>query len=181
MTSTRKCSNCGARLPKSTIGGLCPGCLLRLAFPAGEASQHGDFSPTARTPEPDSASSPPEETDGASLSASPSGGSGPEGRLPGEVLAGRYRLVAQLGRGAMGEVYRADDLKLGQPVALKLLPERLRKKSGLLERFFSEVKLARQVAHPNVCRVYDAGEADGQHFLTMEYVDGEDLARLLRR
>jgi serine/threonine-protein kinase len=81
----------------------------------------------------------------------------------------------------MGEVYRADDLKLGQAVALKLLPERLAGDPKRLEYFHNEVRLARQVSHPNVCRVYDIGEVDGQHFLSMEYVDGEDLATLIRR
>lgn len=81
----------------------------------------------------------------------------------------------------MGEVYRADDLKLGLTVALKFLPEHLQTNPRLLERLLNEVKLARQVAHPNVCRVYDACEIDGQHFLTMEYVDGEDLSCLLQR
>ena len=81
----------------------------------------------------------------------------------------------------MGEVYRADDLKLGQPVALKFLPAALAHDPARLERFHAEVRIARQVSHPNVCRVYDIGEVDGQHFLSMEYVDGEDLASLLRR
>ena len=81
----------------------------------------------------------------------------------------------------MGEVYRADDLKLGQTVALKFLPEDVRPGTPLLERFLAEVRLSRQVSHPNVCRVYDVGEAEGRHFLSMEYVDGEDLASLLRR
>jgi serine/threonine-protein kinase len=101
--------------------------------------------------------------------------------LPGAMLAGRYRIVGLLGRGGMGEIYRADDLKLGQPVALKLLPQELETNLSRLERFLNEVKIARQVSHPNVCRVYDVGEVDGQHFLSMEYVDGEDLASLLRR
>jgi serine/threonine-protein kinase len=101
--------------------------------------------------------------------------------LPGARLAGRYRIVSPLGRGGMGEVYRADDLKLGQPVALKFLPQRLERDKRLLARFLNEVRTARQVSHPNVCRVYDIGEVDGQHFLSMEYVDGEDLASLLRR
>jgi serine/threonine-protein kinase len=102
-----------------------------------------------------------------------------EGRfLPGDVVAGRYRVVGLIGRGGMGEVYRADDLKLGQPVALKFLPEALEKNERRLERFLNEVKLARQVSHPNVCRVYDIGEVHGQHYLSMEYVDGEDLASL---
>jgi hypothetical protein len=101
--------------------------------------------------------------------------------VAGHVLAGRYRITALLGRGGMGEVYRADDLKLDQPVALKFLPSDLPADPGRLARFHNEVRLARQVSHPNVCRVYDIGEADGQAFLTMEYVDGEDLASLLRR
>ena len=97
------------------------------------------------------------------------------------MLAGRYRIVGLLGRGGMGEVYRAEDLKLGQPVALKFLPEDVAKTPDRLARFHHEVRVARQVSHPNVCRVYDIGEADGQHFISMEYVDGEDLASLLRR
>ncbi len=101
--------------------------------------------------------------------------------LPGTVLARRYRIVGLLGSGGMGEVYRADDLKLGQAVALKFLPERLADDPTRLEYFHNEVRLARQVSHPNVCRVYDIGEVNGQHFLSMEYVDGEDLATLIRR
>jgi serine/threonine-protein kinase len=81
----------------------------------------------------------------------------------------------------MGEVYRADDLKLNQPVALKFLPRALDSETDRLERFFNEVRLARHVSHPAVCRVWDVGEAEGQHFLSMEYVDGENLASLLRR
>jgi len=81
----------------------------------------------------------------------------------------------------MGEVYRADDLTLGQAVALKFLPDEAARDEGLLERFRNEVRMARRVSHPNVCRVYDVGEVDGQTFFTMEYVDGEDLASLLRR
>ena len=81
----------------------------------------------------------------------------------------------------MGEVFRADDLTLGQTVAMKFLPEEATCHEGLLERFRSEVRTARKVSHPNVCRVYDVGEVDGQTFFTMEYVDGEDLASLLRR
>ena len=82
----------------------------------------------------------------------------------------------------MGEVYRADDLTLGQPIALKFLPEDAQSRDEtLLERFRNEVRLSRRVSHPNVCRVYDVGEVDGHTFFTMEYVDGEDLASLLRR
>jgi serine/threonine-protein kinase len=105
-----------------------------------------------------------------------------EGRfLPGRLIAGRYRIIALLGKGGMGEVYRADDLTLGQAVAMKFLPDEALSNEGLLERFRNEVRIARRVSHPNVCRVYDVGEVDGQTFFTMEYVDGEDLASLLRR
>jgi len=97
------------------------------------------------------------------------------------MLGGRYRVVGLLGRGGMGEVYRADDLKLGQAVALKFLPAVVERDPERLQRFLNEVKIARQISHPNVCRVYDVGEVDGHHYLSMEYVDGEDLASLLRR
>ena len=65
----------------------------------------------------------------------------------------------------MGEVYRADDLKLGHTVALKFLPKDFTRDPQRLEHFHSEVRLTRQISHPNVCRVYDIGELDGQHFL----------------
>jgi serine/threonine-protein kinase len=97
------------------------------------------------------------------------------------MLAGRYRIFGLVGRGGMGEVYRAEDLKLGQTVALKFLPREVERDEARLTRFLEEVRLARQISHPNVCRVYDVGEAEGQHFLSMEFVDGEDLSGLLRR
>jgi serine/threonine protein kinase len=100
---------------------------------------------------------------------------------PGAIVAGRYRLVALLGRGGMGEVYRADDLTLDQTVALKFLPEGMAGGDTRLAQFHNELRTARQVSHRNVCRLYDLGDADGRRFLTMEYVDGEDLASLLRR
>src|SRR3990172_6028660 len=101
--------------------------------------------------------------------------------VPGTVLAERYRIVGLLGRGGMGEVYRADDLKLGQAVALKFLPRPPEGDVDRLERLYAEVRTARHVSHPSVCRVWDIGEAEGQHFLSMEFVDGENLASLLRR
>lgn len=105
-----------------------------------------------------------------------------DGRFsPGTLLSDRYRIISMAGRGGMGEVYRATDIKLNQPVALKFLPAAVAKKPGLLERFHGEVRIARQVSHPNVCRVYDIGEAEGTAFISMEYVDGEDLGSLLRR
>jgi predicted Ser/Thr protein kinase len=106
---------------------------------------------------------------------------GVEGRFrAGALFANRFRIVAALGRGGMGEVYRAHDLELGQPVALKFLSA-MRTDERARQRLRNEVRLARQLAHPNVCRVYDIGEAHGELYLSMEYVDGEDLASLLKR
>lgn len=101
--------------------------------------------------------------------------------ISGTILASRYRIIGILGKGGMGEVYRAEDIKLSQTVALKFLPEKLEKDKAALNRFIGEVRIARQVAHGNVCRVFDLGEARGKHFISMEYVDGDDLASLLRR
>ena len=100
---------------------------------------------------------------------------------PGSIIAGRYRLVALLGKGGMGEVYRAEDLILDHPVALKFLPAGMAVDEAQLAQFHNELRIARQVSHKNVCRLYDLGEANHRRFLTMEYVDGEDLASLLRR
>ena len=100
---------------------------------------------------------------------------------PGTLLASRYRVIGLLGRGGMGEVYRADDLRLGQPVALKFLPDAVATDPVRLAQFHNEVRTARQVSHPNVCRVYDIGEIDGHLFLSMELVDGEDLTTTLGR
>jgi predicted Ser/Thr protein kinase len=100
---------------------------------------------------------------------------------PGSILDDRYRIVGRLGKGGMGEVYRADDMKLGQPVALKFLPASVDRDPARLTQLHTEVRMARQVSHPNVCRVYDVGEFEGHTFLSMEYVDGEDLSSLLRR
>src|SRR5436305_2397399 len=113
----------------------------------------------------------------------PSGSSAPRASrfAPGSIIAGRYRLVAMLGRGGMGEVYRAEDLTLDQPIALKFLPEGVAASPDKLAQFHNELRTARQVSHKNVVRLYDLGDANGRRFLTMEYVDGEDLASLLRR
>ena len=99
--------------------------------------------------------------------------------MAGTVATGRYRIIELLGRGGMGEVYRADDITLNQSVALKFLPALFGQDQTWLERFYNEVRLARQVTHPNVCRVFDIGQFQGEHFISMEYIDGENLASLL--
>jgi tetratricopeptide (TPR) repeat protein len=102
-----------------------------------------------------------------------------------EVLKGRFRIVRFVGKGGMGEVYEAADLELGGQVAIKTLRPELNDDPEFLGRFRREVQLARQVTHPNVCRVFDVGhetrQGQGLAFLTMEFLDGETLATLLRR
>ncbi len=97
---------------------------------------------------------------------------------PGDVFATRYRMVTRIGRGGMGDVWRADDLVLDTPVALKVIHST--EPEGR-ERILNEVRLARQITHPAICRVFDVGEDSGHVFLSMELVNGEDLAALLRR
>jgi hypothetical protein len=135
--------------------------------------------PTAEGPGAESPKSPPASPHVARIISSDSIPVG--GFTPGTILADRYRVIGLLGRGGMGEVYRADDLKLGQAVALKFLPPKLAQDPVRRERFFAEVRITRQLSHPNICRVYDIQEVDGRHFLSMEFIDGEDLASLIKR
>jgi predicted Ser/Thr protein kinase len=152
------CPSCAERLPDGA----------RFCFACGRALSVDSVDPT-RTSVPSAV---------RGDSSAPSEG----GRfIPGAVIAGRYRIHGLLGRGGMGEVYRADDLVLGQSVALKFLPGSVERDASRRARFLNEVKIARQISHASVCRVYDVGSVDGRHFLSMEYVDGEDLAALLRR
>lgn len=97
---------------------------------------------------------------------------------PGDIFAKRYRMVTRIGRGGMGDVWRVDDLVLDTPVALKLIRTTGR---DARERILNEVRLARQITHPAVCRVFDVGSEDDAIFYSMELVQGEDLASLLRR
>jgi len=162
-----RCPSCATENPDTSR--FCGSCAAPLAPPAA-SSQTDTIAEPAR---------PRSRTSAPLLSSS---STADEGRFPpGTLLLERYRIIALLGKGGMGEVYRASDLKLGQPVALKFLPEAIAEDERALARFRNEVRIARQVSHPNVCRVYDIGEIDGMQFLSMEYVDGEDLGSLLRR
>ena len=171
------CSSCGTEVPVS--GRFCAAC----GAPASRADDLAAFElATATSPLPLRPASPTSLRPSSSSRPSSSTIYLSEGRfLPGRLLASRYRIIALLGKGGMGEVYRADDLTLGQPVALKFLPDEAARDENLVERFKNEVRIARRVSHPNVCRVYDVGDMEGHTFFTMEYVDGEDLASLLRR
>ena len=112
-------------------------------------------------------------------SYAPGGAAGPVGPFsPGDVFAGRYRMIARLGQERAGEIWRADDLVLRTVVALKVLRSAAPEDR---ERILHEARIARQITHPAVCRVFDVGESDGRVFYSMELVEGEDVATLLRR
>jgi serine/threonine protein kinase len=183
------CSKCGAQV--SANGRFCSRC-GEAVDPDTSATLLGDeaaldgatIAPAPSAPRKSQPSQPPLRIPRPPASSNPLTSSDPisGGRFtPGQIIRERYRVVALAGRGGMGEVYRAEDLTLGQVVALKFLPEALSGDAAALARFHSEVRTARQVSHPNVCRVFDIGDADGTPFLTMEYVDGEDLASVVRR
>jgi len=99
----------------------------------------------------------------------------------GILFAGRYEIIEALGVGGMGEVYRVEDKKVGQEIALKLIKPEIAADLKNIERFRHEMKFARMISHRNVCRMFDLGEDKGTYFITMEYVAGEDLKSFIRR
>ncbi len=99
----------------------------------------------------------------------------------GTTFAGRYEIIEELGKGGMGKVYRVVDKKLNEEVAMKLVKPEIASDKKTLERFSNELKLARKIVHKNVARMFDLNEEKGTHYITMEYVRGEDLKRLIRK
>ncbi|MCK4556506.1 MAG: protein kinase, partial [Candidatus Aminicenantes bacterium] len=99
----------------------------------------------------------------------------------GSIFAGRYQIIEELGKGGMGKVYKAIDKKLNEEVALKLIRPEIASDKKTLERFNNELKFARKIAHKNVGRMYELMEEKGTHFITMEYVPGQDLRGLIRQ
>jgi hypothetical protein len=159
---------------------------------ARAVEEHVDGCPTCRlllselaktsfaVPHPDSAVSPPpipEEEE--SYPTDPSASM--KGLHVGQVVAGRYRVVRFLGKGAMGRVYEVDDLQLQDRVALKLLRPEVKDIPRLLEHLRHEVVLGRRISHPNVCRLHDIGTFSGNYFITMSLVHGENLSAILSR
>lgn len=98
----------------------------------------------------------------------------------GTTFAGRYQIIEELGKGGMGWVYKVFDTKIKEKVALKLIKPEVASDRETIERFSNELKLARKIRHKNVCGMFDIGEAEGAHFITMEYVSGEDLKSMIR-
>jgi len=104
-----------------------------------------------------------------------------EGLSRGTLFAGRYEIIEELGTGGMGRVYRVEDTKLKQEIALKLIKPEIAFDKKTIERFRNELRTARNVRHKNICGMYDLGEERGIHYITMEYVRGEDLKSLIRK
>ncbi len=99
----------------------------------------------------------------------------------GSTFADRYQIIEELGKGGMGRVYRALDKKLNEEVALKLIKPEIASDEKTLTRFSSELKIARKISHRNIGRVYEIMEEKGAHYITMEYVPGEDLKSFILR
>jgi serine/threonine protein kinase/Tfp pilus assembly protein PilF len=97
-----------------------------------------------------------------------------------KLIAGRYKILSTLGKGGMGEVYKVHDIKLQEDMALKLLRPEIANDTDIIQRFRNELKLARKITHRSVCRVFDFHEEEGTPFITMEYVEGEDLKSLIK-
>ncbi len=99
----------------------------------------------------------------------------------GFLFAGRYEVIEELGRGGMGKVFRVEDTKIKEELALKLIKPEIASDKKIIERFRSELKIARKIRHKNVCGLYDLGEEKGTHYIAMEYVPGEDLRSFMKR
>jgi WD40 repeat protein len=165
MPDRDPCSECGSRLPSDgSLGGLCPECLFGLALDGVEDEDAFSVLPTSAGAEAHAAATPQAH---AALRA-------------GRVLGDRYRLLGLLGRGGMGEVWRAFDLKLRVEVALKALRPELLEDDAAVEMVRQEVRAARQVISPNVCRVFDLAAEENLELVSMEYLEGTNLADLLR-
>ena len=99
----------------------------------------------------------------------------------GTILAQRYEILQTLGEGGMGAVYKANDRALNRMVALKVIRPDLASNPAIIERFKQELLLAHQVTHKNVIRIYDLGESEGLKFITMEFIEGDDLRSLINK
>ncbi|MEJ2581324.1 MAG: serine/threonine-protein kinase, partial [Acidobacteriota bacterium] len=156
--SGHACSDCGSTLGSDPeVEGLCPGCLLKLAL--DEPSLFDEPEDPSEAPTVDQVAA---------------------GLASGRTLGQRYRVRSLLGRGGMGEVWRAFDLKLRVDLALKALRRELTQDGRALEALRKEVRTAREVISPNVCRVFDLVELDGLELVSMEYIDGTTLADILK-
>lgn len=157
---TMKCANCQVDNPEKAH--FCGNCGALLVPP------DKDLSPPPSTPS---------QKDEEATKPLPT----PLGELGrGAIFAKRYQIIEELGRGGMGRLYRVLDTKINQEVALKILRSEISRDPETIGRFSNELRLARQVAHKNVCRMYHLGETGGTHFIIMEYIPGQDLQSMIK-
>src|SRR3989449_5953651 len=102
-----------------------------------------------------------------------------EPSLPANATISHYRMLSRIGAGGMGEVYLAQDMKLGRNVALKILPAAVAANPERMRRFVQEAKAAAALNHPNIAHIYEIGEADGVNFIAMEFIDGQTLRQCI--
>src|SRR5277367_4445462 len=169
----------GTRLPEDAIGALTPPPLSNAPVSDAATLPHG-------TPIPGATQALPYIRQAAAGSLSTGAPSAQSisafnSLLPGVLFGGRYEILGVLGQGGMGAVYQARDRELDRLIALKVIRPELATDPGILLRFKQELILSRNITHKNVVRIFDLGEADGIRFISMEYVDGEDLRTILRR
>jgi serine/threonine protein kinase len=99
----------------------------------------------------------------------------------GATFAGRYQIIEELGRGGMGRVYKAVDTEVNEKIALKLIKPEIAADKRTIERFRNEMKFARKIRHKNVCQMYDLSKEEGNYYITMEFIPGDDLKGLIKR
>jgi len=166
-----KCPRCHTDNPQDSD--FCGKCGTRLSPAPGSDSSSGPGSNAGPIPPPSSSNIPAFQTETLRTPV--------KELATGALFANRYQIIEELGKGGMGRVYRVLDKKLNEEVALKLIKPEIASDSETIERFSTELKLARKISHRNVGRMYELMEEAGLHFITMEYVPGEDLKSFIRR